>query len=178
VHLIPTIISSLVSAKQEDGAAARIERIQNPIRSACVLHTEFSHVGVPRAFNPAGVRESQMRPLDFKKPNRCINRLLFGLDQLAPPSFKFVDVLNLPHVARYYSSKRLFHQMVSVQHSGIGVPWSLIPIPLFQVETIWTVNRGWRQPKKQHQPGVKFACKPMPSHSWTGVRPGGKKKVA
>src|SRR5574337_6727 len=103
MHFVPPVIAGLVAAEQENGAAARVERIKNPVRPAFVLHTKLAHVGVPRPFDPRGVREPEIRPLLFEQPNRCIDGLLFRLGQIGPPLAKLVGVLHFPF-AWHYSS--------------------------------------------------------------------------
>ena len=55
VFLVPSVVSCLVSAAQQNCCAARIERINNAVRASFMLNPEFAHTLVARCLNPGGV---------------------------------------------------------------------------------------------------------------------------
>jgi hypothetical protein len=47
-HLVvPAVVAGLVAAEEEDGNAARVEGIENAVRSTLVLDAKFAHMAEP-----------------------------------------------------------------------------------------------------------------------------------
>jgi len=77
--LVPPGIARLVSADEKHPGPARIESVEDTVRTALVLNPQFAHVGELRATNCIGIRPWKGRSRILKHVNRGVNAiLLFG----------------------------------------------------------------------------------------------------
>ena len=56
---VPTIVSSFVTADQQDGRSTRIERVERAQWVSAMLGSEFSHVSVLGSVDATAVREPE-----------------------------------------------------------------------------------------------------------------------
>jgi hypothetical protein len=77
IDLVPAVVAGLVPANQQYGATTWIERIQQSVRTALVLNSQFAHVLVLRTPDTRAVRKSEVRTSFFQEADRGAYRLLF-----------------------------------------------------------------------------------------------------
>ncbi len=83
--VVPARVAGLVPAQQQDGAAARVEGVQNPIGATGVLDSQLAQVGVFRGGDPAAVRIPQVGAELAEQFDAGLDRFLFRLGQGGPP---------------------------------------------------------------------------------------------
>lgn len=59
--LIPAVISSFVTANQQNSASARVKRKEHAIRPSRMLNPKFFHVRMTRRMNEIGMRTRKAR---------------------------------------------------------------------------------------------------------------------
>src|SRR6266478_1611889 len=83
--VIPTIISSLIAADQQNCAAARVKSKEHSIRSPRMLYPKFFHVRMTRRVNEIGMRAGETRANLLKQNHLGVYIHLFSLGQPIPP---------------------------------------------------------------------------------------------
>jgi hypothetical protein len=73
LHAIPMIVTRFVSAQQQNGTAAWVERIKDAQRTGLMLHTQLSQVWEPGTFNPRARGKAQLRPQLLQQSHRRVD---------------------------------------------------------------------------------------------------------
>jgi hypothetical protein len=76
---VKSVVSSLISANQENGCAPRIEGIKDPDRTTSALHPELTHMLMPGAVDPHLKTETEAEDralLEGLRGRRCPPELL------------------------------------------------------------------------------------------------------
>src|ERR1700739_1762002 len=105
---IPTVISRLVTADQQNRATARVKSKEHPIWPSRMLHPKFFHVRMTRRVNEIGMR-TRKPWADFLEENPFgVHIHLFGLGQAVPPVRELVCKFDLPFHRRNIAPKLCF----------------------------------------------------------------------
>jgi hypothetical protein len=94
-HLVPSVVARLVSADQENGCPSKIESIQDAIRPALMLYSQFPHMWVPRQCHAGAIRVLERHAIIFEQLHiRSDAFLLIGREP-TPPFAELVGELDL-----------------------------------------------------------------------------------
>src|SRR6266853_1447732 len=96
VPLVPAIVSRLVSPAQEQGDAPWIERVQDAVRSAGVLHPQFSHVTAAGGLDTRTVGVRQLWPAALQQLDVRGDRFLLVGGEGVQRVDELVSDLDLP----------------------------------------------------------------------------------
>src|ERR1700675_4288795 len=88
--LIPTCLSRLVSANQQNCAALWIKSKKHSVWPSGMLNNKFLHIGMAGRDNRSYIRTAQTRSFLFQDPDNRGNILLFCCQKPLPPTLKFV----------------------------------------------------------------------------------------
>src|SRR5580704_148447 len=83
---IPAIISSLVTADQQNRTTARVKSKKYSIRPSRMLYPKFFHVRMTRRVNDIGIRTGKARANLLKQDHLGVHIHLFSLGQALPTS--------------------------------------------------------------------------------------------
>ncbi len=75
---IPTIISTLVTADQQNRATARVKSKEHPIRPSRMLYSKFFHVRMTRRVNEIGMWTRKARADFLEQDDFGVHVHLFG----------------------------------------------------------------------------------------------------
>lgn len=92
---VPSVLSRFVSTDQQEGNAAWIEGVQDTIRTALVLNSQFSHVAEGRALDTGAVRMRECRSFFLQQSHYACDGILLSFIEGLPPGFEFVGELDL-----------------------------------------------------------------------------------
>lgn len=95
--VIPTVISGLVSANQENRSASRVKRIEHAEWATTDFHAQLAHMPMTRSSDRGGVRMIKRGPVFLQKGDRRRQFVLLVLSQVGPPVAELVGELDLPH---------------------------------------------------------------------------------
>ena len=89
-------VAGLVAADQQDGHAARIERIEHPQGLASTLHAQLPHMGVTRSVDAARIGERQVGAALLQFADMGVDADLLGFGEAISPIAKLVGVFGQP----------------------------------------------------------------------------------
>src|SRR6266480_1857003 len=98
--LVPTTLTRLISADQQNCSASRIEGEQDTVGSSSVLNAQFLHVGVFRGRYGVHMGPAERRTKAAKQVYLSPYVHLFGFAQISPPPPKFICKLYFPFLQR------------------------------------------------------------------------------
>jgi hypothetical protein len=96
VLLVPPIFSALVAAQEKHGGATRIKGIQDAIRSALMLDSQFSHVPMTRTRDARRMRKGKRRAVFDEEVHDPTDAHLFVLREVGEPPSEIVRAFDLP----------------------------------------------------------------------------------
>src|SRR6266852_1149541 len=94
--VIPAIISSFVTADQQNRATARVKSKEHPIRPSRMLYPKFFHVRMPRRVDEIGMRTRKARADFLEQDHFGVHVHLFSLGQAIPPIGELACEFDLP----------------------------------------------------------------------------------
>lgn len=93
---VPTVVARLVAAEQKYRGATGIERVEDAVRAARMLNSQFTHVAVARGLDAGRVRHFENRPGGLQQAYAKVDALLLGGCKGVPPIAKLFGELNFP----------------------------------------------------------------------------------
>src|SRR3954452_23860224 len=96
VGLIPTVVSGLVTAQQQNRGPPRIEGIQHSQWISSGLSSQFPHFRKAGCLHLRTEWESKIRSAFHEERNPRIDFPLLGFGQSMPPSFELVGEFDFP----------------------------------------------------------------------------------
>jgi hypothetical protein len=94
-NVIPSVVSGLVAANQQDRGSPRIECVQYTKRSPGMLDTQFPHVIVSGRLDAGTVRVLEPHAVFFEQFHICTHTRLLLCRQMVPPVPELIGELHI-----------------------------------------------------------------------------------
>ena len=94
--LVPSVLTRLVPADQQDFRAPGIESVEHSVGSALMLDAQFTHSAMPGLFDSRAVGMVERHAALLEQSDSERDRVLLVFRETVPPRFELVGVLERP----------------------------------------------------------------------------------